>query len=350
MPSSLRVVRVRTDDADEICDRLASDFGNHARIPVSRGPMGYELVAIGTPRVMGGTTSSRLGSTVRAATAGPTLHVPLDAAGHYRVGRRQIVAGADVGALLAPGHEYTARLTSGSWMALRIDPHLLRETLDGRSGLPPRAWSIDSLQLALSGRDRAIVRATIARLAELDATAVRSSHASVEDLERNVAQWLVDRLLATRGVNAVPRDASGIAERADRWIRANVALPIRLEDVARVVGTSERVLQRACIARFGRSPLELVASQRMAAARARLLAAPSTVTVTRAAIECGFNHLGRFAVAYKQAYGESPSETIARRTGARTAPLGPARLEPRPRRAPPATKPAGGARERARAA
>jgi transcriptional regulator GlxA family with amidase domain len=34
-------------------------------------------------------------------------------------------------------------------------------------------------------------------------------------------------------------------------------------------------------------------------------------------MDCGFFHLGRFAQAYARAYGERPSETLARRRGDR---------------------------------
>lgn len=212
MLSSLRTVRFRTDDADEARERLARDFGSHSRVPEVCGPMGYSLDAVGTPRVMAGTTSARLGSTVRAATTGPTLHVPLDAAGQYRVGRRQFEATASVGAVLAPGHEYTARLTSGSWLALRIDTVLLTEALDARSGRRPRAWGIDSSEFPLSAEDRAFVCATIAHLRAVAAAAERPSQASVDELERSVAQWFADRLLAARGVDAVPAERVRIAD------------------------------------------------------------------------------------------------------------------------------------------
>ncbi|SCB56117.1 Helix-turn-helix domain-containing protein, partial [Bradyrhizobium shewense] len=46
--------------------------------------------------------------------------------------------------------------------------------------------------------------------------------------------------------------------------------------------------------------------------RALLSAVPSTSTVTRIAADHGFCELGRFAVAYRAAFGESPSETLKR--------------------------------------
>jgi transcriptional regulator GlxA family with amidase domain len=60
-------------------------------------------------------------------------------------------------------------------------------------------------------------------------------------------------------------------------------------------------------------PRATLARLRLQAARARLLAATEADSVTAIALDCGFAHLGRFAVAYRRAYGERPSETLARR-------------------------------------
>jgi transcriptional regulator GlxA family with amidase domain len=34
-------------------------------------------------------------------------------------------------------------------------------------------------------------------------------------------------------------------------------------------------------------------------------------SVTAIALECGFGHLGKFAAAYRERFGEQPSETLA---------------------------------------
>jgi AraC-like DNA-binding protein len=44
-----------------------------------------------------------------------------------------------------------------------------------------------------------------------------------------------------------------------------------------------------------------------------LEAATPAATVTEVATECGFFHLGRFSARYRQAFGEVPSSTLARR-------------------------------------
>jgi AraC-like DNA-binding protein len=70
-------------------------------------------------------------------------------------------------------------------------------------------------------------------------------------------------------------------------------------------------LQKSVMALRGQSPLEWVNARRLAAARARLLKGPGGIGISSVALDCGFTHLGRFSAAYRQAYGELPSATLA---------------------------------------
>jgi AraC-like DNA-binding protein len=51
---------------------------------------------------------------------------------------------------------------------------------------------------------------------------------------------------------------------------------------------------------------------RLERARERLLSAGPADTVTTIALDCGIAHLGRFPAAYRIAFGELPTETLAR--------------------------------------
>ena len=48
----------------------------------------------------------------------------------------------------------------------------------------------------------------------------------------------------------------------------------------------------------------------MLARRALRAADPRRTTVSAIALDCGFWELGRFAVAYRRTFGESPSDTL----------------------------------------
>jgi AraC-like DNA-binding protein len=69
---------------------------------------------------------------------------------------------------------------------------------------------------------------------------------------------------------------------------------------------------------IGTSPHQYRMTQRMDAVRRALAAAdPTKGTVTRIATDHGFTELGRFAVRYRQMFGECPSETLRRHHGTR---------------------------------
>ena len=84
--------------------------------------------------------------------------------------------------------------------------------------------------------------------------------------------------------------------------------------LAESLGVSLRSLQMAFAAAYGGcSPRAILNRIRPEKARARLLASPQDGQVTTIAMDSGFFHLGRFSQAYARAYGEKPSETLARR-------------------------------------
>jgi AraC-like DNA-binding protein len=82
-------------------------------------------------------------------------------------------------------------------------------------------------------------------------------------------------------------------------------------DLARIAGISVRSLQEGFQRYVGCAPM--VYLQRIRLNRAHELlrdADPARVTVSAVAHSCGFSHLGRFAAAYRQRFGASPSETL----------------------------------------
>lgn len=90
--------------------------------------------------------------------------------------------------------------------------------------------------------------------------------------------------------------------------------PLSMIEIAQTLGISLRSLQLAFSAvHDGQSPRDVLNRIRLEKARQRLRQADRDGQVTRIALDSGFFHLGRFAQAYVRAYGERPSETLARR-------------------------------------
>jgi transcriptional regulator GlxA family with amidase domain len=99
--------------------------------------------------------------------------------------------------------------------------------------------------------------------------------------------------------------------RAEEFLGASVSKPVSLAKVAAVAGVSVRTLSRGFRERHGIGPMGFLRRLRLEAARRDLLLAdPAETSVTEVAHRYGLAHLGRFAVAYRSLFGESPSETL----------------------------------------
>lgn len=99
--------------------------------------------------------------------------------------------------------------------------------------------------------------------------------------------------------------------RALEFMREHAAEPITTTEVAAHCWVSVRSLQEGFQRHVGQPPLGVLRRIRLDQARADLRAAdPYTESVGAVARRWGFRHLGRFAMAYRSAFGESPSTTL----------------------------------------
>ena len=98
---------------------------------------------------------------------------------------------------------------------------------------------------------------------------------------------------------------------AEEYISANLDKAITRDILADVSGVSIRNLSRAFKKKYAMSPMAYVRQRRLDACYAELRSSdPSQTTVTDVAMSHGFAHIGKFAIAYKQAFGESPSVSL----------------------------------------
>lgn len=103
--------------------------------------------------------------------------------------------------------------------------------------------------------------------------------------------------------------------RADEFIRARAAENISMADIAMAAGIPLRTLQEAYRKAHGRTLSDGVQQARLESLRALLLNPGSSSSVAEAVLASGFGHLGRAASAYRETYGETPSETLRRARG-----------------------------------
>ncbi|MGY8661578.1 helix-turn-helix transcriptional regulator [Bradyrhizobium sp. UFLA05-109] len=101
--------------------------------------------------------------------------------------------------------------------------------------------------------------------------------------------------------------------RFEEFLEANPDRPLYLTEICAGIGVAERTLRGACEEHLGMAPIRYLTLRRMHLVRRALQWADAGKTnVTRIVTNHGFWQLGRFSVAYRRLFGESPSETLRR--------------------------------------
>jgi len=133
------------------------------------------------------------------------------------------------------------------------------------------------------------------------------------------------RLLAAATLSAFPRtggnedgrahDGNGrhpaLLRRAIAYVEEHAAKDIGVADIASEVYVTPRALQYMFRRHLDSTPMAYLRRVRLDNVHRELLASDRTsTTVTAAAARWGFAHTGRFAVLYRETYGQSPQVTL----------------------------------------
>ena len=164
----------------------------------------------------------------------------------------------------------------------------------------------------------------MSRLLKLHKVVGQLAHDTPEILElpevcRALEAQLI-HLVARSLAEGVGLDTTAGARRHDRtivrfeeFLAAHPDRPLYLTEICAGIGVAERTLRAACEEHLGMGPIRYLTLRRMHLVRRALQQAdPSKSTITRIVTDHGFWELGRFSVAYRKLFGESPSETLRR--------------------------------------
>jgi AraC-like DNA-binding protein len=301
--------RLESDDPDEVTSWVARRDGDHSRVVHGAGPYGFWLARIETPSVQLAWARTRLANTLRARFRVPTFHLALHGMQHYAFGRRQMAVATGGLVFMAPGTEVTRHSEGHPIMAIELDPSTFESEVQKRHGADRVDWPLVPQPLELSEPQRRGLLEAIAELVHAhEAGVVASSRIHSENR-------LVSALAGALPGPAASKVAPVSVQRLDYlegWIDAHVGEVITLGRLCGVAQVGERSLQLAFQARRGMSPMRFVSERRLAAAHRRLSNAGAGEDVTAIATSLGFTHLGRFSIAYRAAFGESPSHTLLR--------------------------------------
>lgn len=104
-----------------------------------------------------------------------------------------------------------------------------------------------------------------------------------------------------------------ICKRAQEYLSEGMQHMYSTTEVANACGVGARTLYNAFMSVLGVSPNKYLLLRRLWMARQALLRSSDQELVKSIALDYGFWHLGRFALAYQSRFGELPSSTLARR-------------------------------------
>ncbi len=138
--------------------------------------------------------------------------------------------------------------------------------------------------------------------------------------ERRIAALIDEIGLALRGSSVVRAPPAlvtkgylSLIDRVDDDIAAHFAKRIRLEDVAEALRVSRRTIHNVMTRVRGLTFQDYLLTLRLRCVRFSLLHDQNVRLVKQSAMRYGFTHQGRFAQDYAERFGETPSETLARR-------------------------------------
>lgn len=301
--------RMESDDPDEVSSWVVRRDGDHSRVVHGTGPYGFRLARIETPSVQVAWVRTRLANTVRARFRKPTVHVPLGGIQRYEYGRRRIQVATGELVFMSRDTEVTRHGEDHPLMAIELDTSAFEAEVLSRRGDDRGKWARVPQALDLAEPQRRELLDALAGLVNAHLPGVpapRRAHGASRLLSA-----LAGALTWSSGGRITPVSVRRLNCLED-WIDAHVGEVITLGRLCDVLQVGERSLQLAFQARRGMSPMRFVAERRLAAAQRRFLGARADQDVTAIATSLGFTHLGRFSIAYRAAFGESPSQALRR--------------------------------------
>jgi AraC-like DNA-binding protein len=139
------------------------------------------------------------------------------------------------------------------------------------------------------------------------------------EVARALEQALVEAMVLcmTHGqsedLSNAQRQRAKVMRRLEDALRAKSEEPLYMAELCATIGTSYWTLRDCCLEYLGMSPKRYLWLRRMHLARRALRNADAEkASVTEIATDFGFWELGRFSVAYRSLFGESPSTALRR--------------------------------------
>ena len=175
------------------------------------------------------------------------------------------------------------------------------------------------LLLRLQNGQLAPVQRMVRHMLELAAQAPDAVHApgALQSMQAILFEAL-DVMMCSGEVHGLERRKTmsrykEILDRIETAVAINPTRDAAIEGLADEIGVSVRTLQTASRSISGLGIHRYSRLRRLWSVRRQLRSGASGLTVKASALANGFWHMGEFSKVYRAAFGESPSETLARR-------------------------------------
>lgn len=311
-PSALRQTRLfESDDLDRTRDHVSRVMQPHCLVPTGR--QGASLKShMDYVRFAGiGIGALEFGDSMQVDTGTLDdyylLMFCLNGHADAHVDGQAVAVNQSRGMICSPHRPFSAKLSSDcEQFMLRIDHQAIAAHTGADELVFDRELNLDN-------------PAVLPWLEQLRAIATSPSLLQCASANERVAvemeRLLICLLTAGQGWSDGPhRDTPSIApkcvRKAESFIEERAGDAIRLQDIA----TAADVPVRTLLASFRKfrdtTPMQYLREVRLDLSRERLRCAPPGSSVAVIAMDCGFLHLGRFAQAYQQRFGETPSESL----------------------------------------
>ena len=213
-------------------------------------------------------------------------------------------------------HIYQRTSGAGRWGLIALTPKELADLSQAltHAVLPPPPAAKILRPPARIVADLLRLHARACRLAETKPDMIVHREVT-RALEHELLYALINCLSAEeayREAGARQRHAK-IMARFEEVLASPVGRPRSIPEIAAAVGVADETLRRCCKKFLGMSPSQYARLRRLNLVRTALRRAdPTTASIGAIAKQHGITELGRFSVAYRAIFGESPSTTLRR--------------------------------------
>ncbi len=317
---------IRVDDLDA-AQRLITALYGKASIglpPGARGPFSWQVkrTSIGPMTLIAGHLESGCEAHVEEMAARYVLLTNRRGDTDLSLGAGRYAIEAGKTALMAsPGATGRALSAPGTrTLNIAVEQSALSAHLSALTGAATHAPPRFALHLDLRSSAGAALQRLIQFIHEASESAggvLGSAHVLVHLREALMSAMLAG--IESTASHLFQRSPPGTSRRAVRqaeeYLAAHASEPVAISDLAALTGVGLRSLERSFRAVHGCSIRAFLTSTRLELARRHLLTAAPGTTITQIVYASGFSHPGKFSLAYRGRFGESPSETLRRAGG-----------------------------------